>query len=436
MSVSSEWYESSKADVLKALNDEKLRTALNRATTVFSANKKDALMKLQHMPHLRKRAKEIKLWSINHLPELISMVRENIEALGGVFCLAKDAEQLNNYVSKVCLDHGAKLIVKGKSMVTEEIFLNDALTVEGFEVIETDLGERIIQLRGEKPSHFIVPAIHIPREEVSDLFSKVANKKLPPDIPALTKVAREMLREKFTTAEIGITGANVISADTSTIFVIENEGNARFTSNAPPTHICITGIEKIVPTLEDAMVITQLLPPYATGQLMACYVSLITGPSRTADIELTTSIGMHGPKELYLVLLDNGRLNMIEDSEFKEAAHCIRCGSCLNDCPVYREIGGQTMGHRYVGGIGIILTSFFHGLEKAAPFAFACTGCGNCKNSCPLEIDIPSMVEKIRRRLDEAGYMTPPHAQIRHNLERYNNPFGEPVEKRITWLKK
>jgi iron-sulfur cluster protein len=363
------------------------------------------------------------------------MVRENIEALGGIFYLAKDANELNDYVSKVCLDHGAKLIVKGKSMVTEEIFLNSALAAEGFEVIETDLGERIIQLRGEKPSHFIVPAIHIPREDVSELFSKVSGKKLPPDIPALTKVAREMLREKFTTAEIGITGANVVSASTGTIFILENEGNARFTSNAPPTHICVTGIEKIVPTLEDAMVITQLLPPYATGQLMSCYVSLITGPSRTADIELTTAIGMHGPKELHLVLLDNGRQNMIKDLDFKEAAYCIRCGSCLNDCPVYREIGGQIMGHRYVGGIGIILTAFFHGLEKAAPFAFACTGCGACKNACPLELGIPAMVEKIRRRLVEAGYVTSPHAQIGRSIEKYNNPFGEPPEKRTFWLK-
>ena len=435
MSVPSEWYESSKTNVLKALKDEKLRTALNRATAVFSTNKKDALRKLPHIPLLRKQAKDIKSLSIDHLPELISMVKENIEALGGIFYLAKDANELNDYVSKVCIDNGAKLIVKGKSMVTEEIFLNSALEAEGFEVIETDLGERIIQLRGEKPSHFIVPAIHIPREDVSELFSKVSGRKLPPDIPALTKVAREMLREKFTTAEIGITGANVISANTGTIFILENEGNVRFTSNAPPTHICVTGIEKIVHTIEDAMVIVQLLPPYATGQLMSCYVSLITGPSRTSDIELTTAIGMHGPKELHLVLLDNGRQNMIKDPDFKEAAYCIRCGSCLNDCPVYREIGGQIMGHRYVGGIGIIFTSFFHGLEKAAPFAFACTGCGACKNACPLELDIPTMVEKIRRRLVEAGYVTSPHAQIRRSIEKYNNPFGEPSEKRTNWLK-
>lgn len=435
MATSTDWYKSSKANVVKALENEKLQIALNRATAVFSRKKMAALKKLSRTPYLKKRAREIKSWSIDHLPELINMVKENIEALGGVFYLAKDAKELNNYVSKICLAHGAKLIVKGKSMVSEETFLNEALMAKDLEVIETDLGERIIQLRGEKPSHFTAPAIHISREEVSGLFSKVTGRKLPPDIPTLTRVAREMLREKFITADIGITGANVVSADTGTIFVIENEGNIRFVSNAPPTHICITGIEKIVPTIEDAMVITQLLPLYATGQLMPCYVSLITGPSRTADIELTVTIGMHGPRELYFVLLDNGRQNMIKNPNFKEAAYCIRCGSCLYECPVYREIGGQVMGHRYMGGIGIIFTAFFHGLDKAAPFAFACAGCGACKNACPLELDIPTMVEKVRLKLVEAGYLTPSHAQIRENIEKCNNPFGEAIEKRTTWLR-
>ena len=434
MATIASWYESSKADVVKALKNDKLRIALDRATAIFSANKKDTLKKLSNLHYLRKRARDIKCWSIDHLPELISVVKENIEALGGVFYIAKDAQELNDYVSGVCLDHGAKLIVKGKSMVTEETSLNEALMAKGLEVIETDFGERIVQLLGEKPSHITVPAIHVLREDVANLFSKIIGKKLPSDISVLTQVAREMLRKKFITAESGITGANVISADTGTIFVIENEGNIRFASNAPPTHICVTGIEKIVPTIEDAMTITQLLPPYTTGQLMACYVSLITGPSRTSDIELTTTIGMHGPKELYLVLLDNGRQNMIKDSSFKEAAYCIRCGSCLNECPVYKEIGGHIMGYRYVGGIGIIFTAFFHGLNKVAPFAFACSGCAACKNACPLEIDIPAMVEALRCKLIKAGYVTQPHAQVREYIQEYNNPLGEAIEKRMAWL--
>jgi len=431
-----EWYKLSVENVSKALSDERLRTALSRAIATFSTNKAEALRRLPYIPSLRSKAKEIKVWSIAHLDELIDRVKERIEELGGSFYLAKDAKEANEYVARVCLDHDARLVVKGKSMVTEEIRLNKALTTRGIEVVETDLGEWIVQLLGESPSHLIVPAIHVTKEDVATLFSKVTRKKIPPDIPALTRVARSFLREKFVTADIGVTGANVISADTGTIFLIENEGNGRFVSNAPPVHICVTGMEKVVPTVQDAMTIVQLLPVYATGQLMACYVSLITGPSRTADIEMRSTIGVHGPKELHLVLLDNGRSSMIQDPHFKEAAYCIRCGSCLNECPVYREIGGHVMGYRYMGGIGVIFTAFYHGLDKAAPFAFLCSQCGACKLACPLELDIPAMIERLRERLVHLGFVASPHALIKDFIEKHGNPFGEPAEKRSAWLKK
>ncbi|KPV61638.1 MAG: CoB--CoM heterodisulfide reductase iron-sulfur subunit C [Candidatus Bathyarchaeota archaeon BA1] len=436
MKAPAEWYDPYKADVDRALQDKKLQLAVRRFTTTFTAATANALKKLPYIPYLKKRAREIRSWSIDNCPELVKMFKENIEALGGVFYLAKDAKECREYVCKVCLDHEAKLVTKAKSMVSEEIFLNDALTEKGIEVRETDLGEFIIQLRKEKPSHVVGPALHIPREDIAELFSRITGEKLPPDnVPALTSVARRLLRGEFIKADVGISGANVVTAETGTIVLIENEGNIRHVTNLPPVHICVTGIEKIVPTLEDAAVIIQLLPPYATGQLMSVYVSLITGPSRTGDIEMQTVIPAHGPKELYAVLLDNGRQNLINDPDFKEASYCIRCGSCLNICPVYRRISGQVWGYRYMGAIGAIWTAFCHGIDKAAPFAFSCTECGHCRVACPLEIDIPTMIEKLRYRLTRLGYVAPPHAQVAGCIEKSNNPFGEATEKRIEWLK-
>ena len=436
MKASSEWYDTYKANISRALRDEKLQLAVGRFTTTISAATANALKKLPYVPYLKKRAREIKAWSVDNWPELVKMVKENIEALNGVFYLAKDAKECREYVCKVCLDHEAKLVTKGKSMVSEEIFLNDALTEKGIQVRETDLGEFIIQLRREKPSHLVGPSLHVPREDVAELFSRITGEKLPRDnIPALTSVARRLLRSEFIKADVGISGANLITAETGTIVLVENEGNIRHVTNLPPVHICITGIEKIVPTLEDAAVIIQLLPAYTSGLPMAVYVSLITGPSRTGDIELVTVIPAHGPKELYVVLLDNGRQNLMKDPDFKEAAYCIRCGSCLNVCPVFRSIGGQVWGYRYMGAIGAIWTAFYHGIDKAAPFAFSCTECGRCRVGCPLEIDIPTMIEKLRHRLTRLGYVAPPHAQIAEWVEKNGNPFGEVAEKRTEWLK-
>lgn len=439
MKVSAEWYEPYVADIAKALKNERLRIAMDRLTTNFTAATAGALKKLPYIPYLRKRAREIKSWSIDNWHQLVKMFEENIEALNGVLYLAKDSKECRDYICKVCLDHDAKLVTKGKSMVSEEILLNDALTEKGVEVLETDTGEFIIQLRKEKPSHLVGPALHIPREDIAELFSRITGKKLsasrPEDIPAITRVARELLRDKFIKADVGISGANVLVAETGTIVLVENEGNIRHVTNLPHVHICVTGIEKIVPTIEDAAVIIQLLAPYTTGQLMSVYVSLITGPSRTADIEMQTVIPAHGPKELYVVLLDNGRQSLINDPDFKEAAYCIRCGSCLNVCPVYRSIGGQVWGYRYMGAIGAVWTAFYHGIDKAVPFAFSCTECGRCRVACPLEIDIPTMIEKLRRKLIELGYTAPPHAQIADWIEKNNNPFGQAAEKRTEWLK-
>jgi L-lactate dehydrogenase complex protein LldG len=426
------WFEEHKENISKALENDILHVALSRLTSTFSSARIAAIKRLPYYQYYRKRAREVKSWSIDHLPELIKSVKEAVESLSGVFYLARDAEECRNYILKICLDHGAKLIVKSKSMVTEEIFLNDLLMDRGIEVVETDLGEWIVQLRGEKPSHIVGPALHVPREEVAKLFSKITGRLLPPDnIPLLTAVAREKLREKFVNADIGVSGANVIAAETGTVFILENEGNARFATNAPPVHICVSGIEKLVPTVEDAMLISRVIAPNATGQLMPVYISLISGPSRTGDIEMNLSLGVHGPKEFYLVLIDNGRSEMINDPDFKEASYCIRCGACLNECPVYREIGGHVWGYRYMGGIGAVWTMFTHGLDKAAPIAFTCATCARCKAVCPMEIDIPSMIVKLRSRLLKAGYIPPPFINTIESLKSYSNPFGIQTRKEI-----
>jgi L-lactate dehydrogenase complex protein LldG len=236
-------------------------------------------------------------------------------------------------------------------------------------------------------------------------------------------IARDYLREKFCKADVGITGSNVVAANTGTLFIIENEGNARFVSNAPPLHICITGIEKIVPTLEDAFKVVQVLPPYASGIPMSAYVSMITSPSRTGDIEKTIVYGAHGPKELHLILLDNGRRDMLKDPVFKEALYCLRCGGCMYECPVYRVAGGS-FGDSYFGGIGLIWSAFTSGDEGAVAAALdACTKCGRCKEVCPVEIDTPKMVERLKARMVEKGYLSPKHHQAKKNIMKKGNPF-------------
>jgi len=428
------WYETYKTAIIESLSKRDITKTIKNAAKKFVESKNEVLKQIKNIEELRKRVREIRKNAINNLESLIKEVKEHVEAVGGTFYLAKTAENANKRVLEICEKHEAKLVVKSKSMTTEEIFLNEFLEEHNIEVVETDLGEFIIQQLKEKPSHFVVPAIHISREKIARLFSKLLGEKVPPEIPAITLAARKILRRKFITANVGISGANAIAADTGTIFLVTNEGNGRFVTNAPPIHICIAGIEKINPTVEDSFTITRILPLYATGQIMTSYVSLITGPSRTADIEFITTIGVHGPKELHLILLDNGRTNMLKDPNFKEALQCIRCGSCLNVCPVYQRLGG-TYGYKYIGAIGTIFTAFMHGIEKAAGPAYACTLCAKCTQACPLELDIPKMVEKLRNKLQKTGYTTSPHKRVLTNILRTGNPFGEEKGIRTSWMK-
>jgi len=427
------WYETYKATIANTILKKDTAKTIKKAAQKFVETRNKALKRVKNVEILCKKVREIRKEAINNIEFFIKEVKESIEMVGGTFYLAKTEEEANKKVLEICENHEAKLVVKSKSMTTEEISLNEYLEKHNIEVVETDLGEFIIQQLKEKPSHFVVPAIHISKEKIAQFFSKLTEEKIAPEISTITLAARKLLRKKFLEAEIGISGANAIAADTGTIFLITNEGNGRFVTNAPPVHVCIAGIEKINPTIEDSFTVARILPIYATGQIMTSYVSLITGPSRTADIEFTTTIGVHGPKELHLILLDNGRTNMLKDVDFKEALQCIRCGSCLNVCPVYQRIGG-TYGYKYIGAIGTIYTTFTHGIEKAAGPAYACTLCAKCVKACPLELNIPKMVEKLRNALQKTGYTIPPHQKVFANILHFGNPFGEPPQTRTIWM--
>ena len=294
-----------------------------------------------------------------------------------------------SYIAELAQARGVKLAAKSKSMASEETHLNQALESAGVEALETDLGEWIIQLAGQRPSHMVMPAIHMFKEEVAELFSKVTGREEPAEIAHLVQVAREQLRQGYLDADMGITGANVAVAETGGIALVTNEGNARLVSTLPKIHVALLGVEKIVPTLEDAATIIRTLPKNATGQLLTSYVTWIRGAVPCGD----------GEKELHLVLLDNGRSALAESPQCRDALRCIKCGACANVCPVYQTVGGHVFGHVYIGAIGIILTAFFHGLDKAAEIVRACIGCRACVTVCPSNIDLENIILSLRETI-------------------------------------
>ena len=319
--------------------------------------------------------------------------------------MAQTAEDARRIIGEIAAEHGAKLAVKSKSMATDEIELNPHLESQGIEVVETDLGEWIIQLAGEHPSHLLAPALHKTREQIAELFSQASGQDLSPDdLDKLVSVAREQLRQSFIDADIGISGVNIAIADSGTLVILSNEGNGRLVTTLPPVHVALMGIEKIVPTIDDATEVLKMLAPSATGQKMSVYVSFITGPSRSADIELSLTIGVHGPKELHIVLLDNGRWEMRDDPRFREALQCIRCGACANVCPPFQVVGGHVFGHIYSGPIGLVVTKFHHGMEHAADPQSLCVSCNACETICPVGIPLARQILDLRRqKVSEQG---------------------------------
>lgn len=376
-----------------ALEDAQLQTALQNLTTTFGERRKLSILTVDDWESLRERARKIKEETLLHLDVHLARFAEQAEMSGTRVHWARDGKEACSIILRLINDLGATQVVKSKSMATEEIHLNDALEAAGVYPVETDLGEWIIQLAGETPSHIVVPAIHKTKGQIAELF--VDKVGIPPtdDEKALTAAAREFLRSKFAAAEVGISGVNFGIAETGTILILENEGNIRLTTSLPKRHIALMGIEKVIPKLSDLDVFLKLLPRSGTGQKLTTYQSLITGVKRQPEDE--------GPDEVHIVLMDNGRSRMLSHPVTRQGLACIRCGACLNACPVYQQIGGHAYGSVYPGPIGAVLTPQLVGLAKTKQLPYASSLCGACREVCPVKIDIPAMLLHLRGEIAE-----------------------------------
>jgi len=371
-----------------ALADGQLRDALRQATTLFGERRRAALATAPDWEGARDRARAIKDETLLHLDRYLEEFSANAERAGARVHWARDAAEACEVIGRIAEQRGARTVVKSKSMASEEIHLNAALTARGIEPVETDLGEYIIQLAGETPSHIVVPAIHKTKRQIAALFAERLGIEPSDDVATLTAVARQALRRRFAEADLGVSGVNFAVAETGTILILENEGNARLTTSLPRTHVALMGIEKVIPRFADLEVFLQLLPRSGTGQALTAYQSLLTGAKRRPEDE--------GPAELHIVLLDNGRSRLLASPVTRQTLACIRCGACLNACPVYRQIGGHAYGSVYPGPIGAVLTPQLFGLGRSPELPYASSLCGACRDVCPVKIDIPALLLHLR----------------------------------------
>lgn len=395
-----------------ALGDVQLQRALSLATGRFVEMRRLAVSSVgDDWPLLRERARAIKRHAIEHLDHYLDEFAANVTRLGGKVFWARDAAEAASYIVELARSRGVKVAVKGKSMMTEEIDLNHALSEAGVEPVETDLGEFIVQLAGERPSHLIAPVIHKTRAQIADLFAEKLGVPRTEDIGEMTALARRVLRGRFAEAGLGITGANFGVAETGTIVLLENEGNIRFSTSLPRVHVALMGIEKVIPRFEDLGVFLRLLPRSATGQGMSAYVSMLSGTKRSPSDE--------HPEELHVVILDNGRTGILANEHLRESLWCIRCGACLNTCPVYQKIGGHAYGWVYGGPIGSVLTPQLVGRERASDLPFASSLCGACRDVCPIGINIPDMLLQLRHEIIERPELPgAPFGETQAALER------------------
>ena len=378
-----------------ALADVQLRGALRNATSLFGKRRLEAARSLDNWEDLRTEARAIKDEVLLHLDRYLETFVANAERRGAVVHWAPDAAEANAIICKLAQDRGARTIVKSKSMTTEETHLNDALEAAGMQVVETDLGEYIIQLADETPSHIIAPAIHKTKGQIAELFTSTLGMPPTDDVAQLTSTARATLRDRFAAADVGISGVNFGIVETGTIVIVENEGNIRLTTSLPRVHIAVMGIEKVIPRFADLDIFLKLLPRSGTGQRLTTYQSFITGTKRNADDE--------GPDELHIVILDNGRSRMLAHPVTRQSLACIRCGACLNACPVYQQVGGHAYGSVYPGPIGAVITPQLIGLQKTAQLPYASSLCGACREVCPVKIDIPRLLLHLRSEITASG---------------------------------
>jgi L-lactate dehydrogenase complex protein LldF len=376
-----------------AIADPQIQANLEGLYNGFHQARIDASAETPDWDALQDRGRAIKAHTLDNLDYYLEMVERTVAAAGGHIYFAKDAAAASNYVVNLARNKGIELVIKGKSMVSEEMALNRHLEDEGIEPVETDLGEYIVQLAEETPFHIIAPAIHKSRAQVSELFVEKLNVPMYENIEDLTREARDQLRQKFIDAGMGITGANFIVAETGTVALVTNEGNGRMCSSMPKIHVAITGMEKVIPSIEDLGLFLRLLIRSATGQRISSYVTTVTGPRREDEVD--------GPEEFHLVIVDNGRSKMLADPNLREALYCLRCGACLNACPVYRKVGGHAYGWVYPGPIGAIVSPMLTNLSDAKDLPFASTLCGACKEACPVKINIPRMLLYLRKELTQ-----------------------------------
>lgn len=367
--------------------------AVQQATNRFVGGRAARVAELPHWEELRQIASDIRLHTIENMDVYLTRFEAALQAAGGYVHWAATAEDARRIVIQIAKEHNAKNAVKSKSMATEEIELNHALETAGIETLETDLGEYIIQLAGTGPSHIIVPAVHLKKEEIAKLFSEKLHIDAPSDPIELARIARETLRKKFLDADMGISGANFLVAETGTLVMVTNEGNGRMVATMPNLHVVVVGIDKIIPDWESLTVFLKLLARSATGQKLSTYTQFITGPRRAE--------GEFGPKEFHIVLLDNGRSDVLKDPIGREVFKCIRCGACANVCPVYNNVGGFAYGWFISGPIGAILSPQMLGTKTARELPFASTLCGACADVCPVKIPIPTILRHLRRRVAE-----------------------------------
>ncbi|MFH1808011.1 MAG: lactate utilization protein B [Pseudomonadota bacterium] len=376
------------------LRDPELQQNLHHALQHSLQRRADLVAANPRWPLLRERAAAIRDEALNTLPALQDALIARMQERGVTVHLARDAAQARSLCLGILTARGVRHVVKGKSMVSEEIALNPALEAQGIEVLEADLGELIVQLAGQAPSHITAPALHLNRRQVGRLFVEHLGIAYTEDPVELTGHARRFLRQKFLTAEAGITGGNFVVVDSGSLVLVENESNIRLATSLPPLHIAITGIEKLVPRLHDLAVLLELLPVSATGQKMPAAVSLLGGPRQTGETD--------GPREVHWILVDNGRMRLLSDPQLRSTLRCIRCGACLNVCPVFQRLGGHGFGSVYPGPIGVMLSRALLGDSDSA-HAFACALCGACDEICPVQVPLTRGILEIRRRCQQAA---------------------------------
>ncbi|WP_448528169.1 LutB/LldF family L-lactate oxidation iron-sulfur protein [Raineya sp.] len=378
--------------------DLKHRQTINHNISKYDNAVRQGLQQYHNHDLARERASYLKTETINHLAELLLDFEEHFTKRGGKVIWAENAESALASIEKICKKYQAKSVVKSKSMTTEEIHLNEFLEKKVIEPIETDLGEFIVQLAGQKPYHIVTPAMHLSKKDIADIFVEKLRIKPTDDAQELTLTARRILREKYLEAEIGITGGNFLIADVGAVAITENEGNARMATTFPKVHIAIVGIEKVIPKLEHLDLFWHLLATSGTGQKITVYNSIFFGPRQAEELD--------GPDEMYVILLDNGRTRLLADTEKREALNCIRCGACLNACPVYKNIGGHTYNTTYSGPIGSVITPHLAGLKEYKHLSFASSLCGACSSVCPVKIPIHNLLLLNRRQSVEEKQTT------------------------------